>query len=268
MNILESKNKNEFDDELNKIIFMLSFNNKLPTIAGSASLASQKYYSDYDLFLDLSDKYNIDKVYKKLESILNSIINNPNLFFMELKMQLKNGKKYRWFYGDKFEYDDFKKKFDEGIDFIKLDLIARIKNIFTEISIIYKFSSSEQKKEDYIKSLTNDIKEYKKDKNYYKILKRFFSIFKQTKNYKMLKLISEFLNSDTGAKYQIISNLDTIKNLLSVYDDETTKKQAMFNLKELNLDDKLENIDNIIKDYRKDINIKALDFIKRKNLQI
>jgi len=266
MNVLQLRNKNEFDDELKKLVSMLKLNGKLPTIAGSASLKSQQFYSDYDLFLKPEKEMNAEQVYKKLENILENIFTNNDLYFTELKLQLLNGKKFRWFYNQKFDYEDFEKKFNMGVDFIKLDLIARIKNRFTEISIIYKLGFG--KKENIIDSFKNDIIELKKEKNYYKILKRFFSIFKQTNNYKMLKLLSEFFNSDIGAKYQIISNLDAIKNVLSIYSDDMTKKKALLNLKELKIDDKLQNIDKFIKDFRKDINKAALDFINRKNLKI
>jgi hypothetical protein len=266
MNILEPKAKRDYDDTLKKIIFDLKFNNELPIIAGSASLASQKYYSDIDLFLSL-DKMKADEVYNKLESILKNILSNDDLYFIELKLQTLKGKKYRWFYDDKFELNDFKKKFND-VDFIKLDIIARINNIFTEISIIYKFPNTKKEKIDFIENLKDDIQELKKEKKYYKILKRFFSIFKNTKNYKMLKLLSEFFNSDSGAKYQTISNLEAIKNVLSIYDDETTRKKAMFNLQELKLNNKLESIDKIIKDFNKEINKNALNMIERLKLKI
>lgn len=265
MNVLQLKNKNEFDDEIKKIVNMLKFDKTLPMIVGSSSLKSQQYFSDYDLFLKVSVDMSAEQVYKKLESILQNIFSNNDLFFTELKIQLINGKKYKYFYNDKFEFSDFEKKFNDNVDFIKLDFIARIKNIFTEISIIYKFGPAGSI--NIIQDLKEDIGDLKKARSYYKILKRFFSIFKQSRNEKMLKLLSEFFNSSYGAKYQIISNLEAIEKILSIYTDPDTKKKAKLNLSELKLGD-VKSIDKLIKDFRKDINDAAKDYILRLKLKI
>ena len=265
MNILETKDKNKFDGQLRTIVKNLGWEGRVPDIAGSASLASQKYYSDYDLFLDVSkEKLNSNQVYKKLEDILKQILANPNLYFMELKMELLNGNKIRWFYGDKFDKDKFDKDFNK-VKFIKLDLIARLSNIFTEISIIYNFK---QAKENIFESFKNDIEDLQKEGKFYKILKRVFSINRIKKNYPILKLITDFFNSDIGAKYQLLSNLSTINSLLDVYSDDDTKKKIELNLVELGLDKSIKSIPNLIKKLTKEINEEAKDFIKKNNIKI
>jgi hypothetical protein len=72
--------------------------------------------------------------------------------------------------------------------------------------------------------INDDIKELSKNKEYYKVLKRQFNIYKANKDYPKLLELTEYFNSDIGKKYQTKSNLEAIKKILSICKDTLTNR--------------------------------------------
>ena len=261
MDIVEQKPPSFYDDELKKIIKFLTFKKNKVELKGSSSLKSQRYFSDYDLFSvvqkeDYADFFTfITKLIQKIEAK-----EYGDVFFIELKIQLKNGRKIRFYTERKRSQLIEKKVFDKvfnKIDFIKIDLIVRIENKFTEVSCIYSFTNDNSTKEDYIKSLEADIKELKKEKKYYKILKRVFNIKKAEGDKSELVKLTKIFNSELGKEYQLISNLEALQLLLTYYQDEDTIKKIKINLKDLKLPNNIGKIDNFISEKSKKLNTQA-----------
>lgn len=256
MDILEKKQKGEFENDLKNIIKILKFKNLPIELKGSSSLKSQQYYSDFDLFTEIRLNYSVDEIFDEFRKILNNIISSYDLYFIEFKLQTKKGKKHRWYPNDEFKFEDFKKAFKD-IDFVKIDLIARIQNIFIEVSCIYKFSNNVLTTEEYISSVNKDIKELKKEKNYYKILKRMFNIYKVENNIHNIEILNKIFNSELGKKYKLISNLEAIKLLSQFYDDADTKKKIEINLTDIKEPHNISSIEKHLKKYKSDLNTQA-----------
>lgn len=266
MDILEEKQKGEFDNDLKNIIKILKFKKFPIHLKGSASLKSQQYYSDFDLFTEIRLNYNTEEIYDEFRKILNNIISSYDLYFIEFKLQTKKGEKYKWFPNDEFNYEDFKKAFKD-IDFGKIDLIARIQNIFIEISCNYIFGNKNihndyktlDKKQyaEEIKELKEGILQLKKENNYYKILKRLFSIYKLEGDYSKLEILNKIFNSELGKKYKLISNLEAIKLLSQFYDDADTKKKIEINLTDIKEPHNISSMEKHLKKYKSDLNTQA-----------
>ena len=227
MNVLEKKPKGAYHDTLRKIIKLLTFNSPLE-LKGSSSLSSQQYFGDYDLFvLEDPDK---NEFVSFINDVIQKMNDNPDLYFIELKFQDKYGKKMRIYpngqVGSPFKWED--------LDFIKLDLIARIDSIFTEISVIYGINIPDAK--NYRKSIEDDIIDLKKEGKYYKILKRKFNLAKLDNNREELLRLSGIFNGNLGKMYQIISNIEAIKTVEKYYNDPDTEKKIKVNLKDIKVD--------------------------------
>jgi hypothetical protein len=101
---------------------------------------------------------------------------------------------------------------------IKTDVIANIRDRFTEFSMIYsvfiKGKRVTPKDPPIINSLMEDILYYNKI-NPFKALKRSFALIKQNKNVKDAAVLVPILNSDLGRLYQIIADLKTLEDLLN-----------------------------------------------------
>ena len=222
MNILE---KRKIKSELYDIVKNLEIFNKPLKLAGSASLKSQQYTSDYDFNCIITIRKQ-KPIYNELKRIL-SYMNNK-LYFIEFKIEYNNGTKL------KINTKDIRLKMFKNIRFIKIDYIVFIDYVFKEVSILYLFKT--QKDGNILKTLNNDYDELMKNGEKFKALKRLFSIYKINRDYPNLKKLTNIFNSKLGKLYETNSNLKTIELLKTMHDDVLTKKRIEVNLKFLKVD--------------------------------
>jgi len=233
MDVLEPKQRGELADEVKFLLKILKFGSKSVELKGSSSLKSQRYFSDYDFFVSIK-KPTAKVAYKNLFSILENIWGDERLYFIELKLQTKDGKKVRYYPEDKPEFtvDELTEVWG-SIDFVKIDLVAYFDYRFIDVSVIYSFTDKKPTKEEYIDGLKADIKELKKEGRYYKVLKRLFNIYKVEGEKDKLLMLSKFFNSDAGLFYRKISNNEAINTVLEHYLDDTTGKRVEINRRQL-----------------------------------
>ena len=193
---------------------------------------------------------------KIFSDILDKIKNYNNCYFIELKLQKKNGNKKKFNKIDDFNKKDFD-KFYKDIDIIKIDLIFFTDYEFIEVSIIYNFSTDITSKEEYIKNINKDITELKDEGNYYKVLKRLFSIYKLNNDKPKLLYLSKIFNSVLGKQYKKISNLNTILLLLDYYKDDNILKKVEINLKGIKEPTSIKDIRNNQDKYYNKLNEEA-----------
>jgi hypothetical protein len=258
MDVLKKKPESHYEDDLKKIIKLLTFKKNKIILYGSSSLSSQRYFSDYDLYcvLDKSNKSDFYKFLSELMIRLNTI--KTDIWFIELKLYTKQGKKVRIIPGKKLSEAVYNKIYDK-LAFVHIDLICRIDSIFTKVSCVYYYSLAykEPNAGDQISSLKQSIKKLKKEHKYYRILKREFSIQKALGNKDELLRLSGIFNSDLGKEYKKISNLEALSDVLKYYHDPILIKKVMINLKHIHLPDNIEKIDDFITTKSKQLNIQA-----------
>ena len=263
MDVLALKPK--IDQDIYYILKLLQIGNNPIKLMGSANIASQKYFSDYDLFSPIN-KMSSSKMFKHIYDIFYNSLHFYNLYFIELKIQLKDGEKFKIYNIDDLNEKEFNKIYND-IDFIKFDFVFRIHNKFTEISIIYglgKKKSDEENKKEAIKSITDDMNDLYNEGNYYKFLKRKFALLKLKENIKdksELVHLSKLFNSEIGALYAHNSNLKALELLAKNYNDTDTIKKIKLNLKDIKENIPIKDISKKIKQYDNIINEKAKQYI-------
>jgi len=238
--------------ELNNFIKVLQYRDTRDThiqLLGSSALKSQQNYSDYDLFQNVKEK-NFDTVLK----ILNKTEDDVNMYLIEIKFQ-NDKRKVKC--EDIEEFIKQRKVFESmKMDMIKLDYVIYINYKLVELSIIYNLKHTNDENDDIVKRLKQDIKDYKKERNYYKSLKREFSMLLKTRNDEpRLIELSKFFNSHFGKLYVVYSNLEAIKLLKDNYDDKRAKKMIELNLKKLRV--KEDKIDVVCRELKKLFNNEA-----------
>ena len=242
MNILERR---KLKTELYDIIKNLEiFETKLK-LAGSASLRSMMYFSDYDF----NCKIRVRKptpIFNEFKRILSYV--NDKLYFIEFKIEYNDGTKVKINDPNKMRLHMFK-----NINFVKIDYIVFMDYVFKEVSIMYIFNGKKEAEEDIIKTLRDDHDELIKSGERFKSLKRLFSIYKIQKDYPNMKKLTSLFNSQLGKIYEINSNLKTILLLKTMYDDQLTMKRIDINLKFLKIDPN-DDLNKIIKENDKVLN--------------
>jgi hypothetical protein len=255
MDVLETKAPLHYKDDLKRIIKMLTFKKNKLELKGSSSLVSQRFFSDYDLFCVI-EKPDEASFVAFLQHLLKTIEESEDYWMIELKFQTKSGKKVRYYPHQPLKEADVGKVWKQ-LDFVKLDLIARIENRFTEVSVIYSMTPTVPTSEEYISSLEQDIKELKKEKKFYKVLKRQFNIHKANGDKAELLRLSKVFNGSLGEQYQLISNLEAIQMLLEHYQEPEVLKKVMVNLKDLHLEGDIDDVEKWVKDKSKKLNDEA-----------
>jgi hypothetical protein len=232
MSVLDKK---PLSDEIKDLMVMLRFDNFPVELLGSSSFKYQNYYGDYDFFTVVRSKSSTH-VLKTMNQIIKRITDNPNCYITEIKIETENGDKIRYHPPDVFiDAKQFKKLFKD-LKMIKIDFIIFSNNRFLETSIIYQFGSSEYSEKDHEKEMKKEIKEWVKDNNYFKALKRVFSLksIDEQKNKKLLIHLTNLFNSEIGSLYSIKSNMEAIELMKDSYGkDAIVKKKIAENLKSL-----------------------------------
>ena len=236
---------------------------------GTASYLYLYYFSDYDLISDIKGHYSTYNIHQEFKRIIDQID-----YFIEFKIQRLDGTKHKYFNKAGFKIDSFEKEFHD-VEYCKIDLIIYKDYFFTEVSCNYYFN---EKPINIEKSLVSNVHEQIKDKQYFKALKRIFSLLidirrstlsadapqkstrfsgDQKTNKKalvssQLEILTKLFNSEYGEKYVIVNNLKLIKLLEGKFKDKQTKLNIAHNLQVLNIENK--NIDTIIKQFTKEYN--------------
>jgi hypothetical protein len=251
--------------DINQIIAKLRYKDEPISIQGSAKLAVQKYYSDIDLFSQISEPTSAQKIYDVIRGILKAAKNDrcASLYFIELKVQNTDESKTKFNEIKDFTQSAFLRAIDgKNLDFIKIDYVLYLANTMTELSVIYSFTEPKSV-EDPLKALEDEVKEYTAEGNLFKAKKRLFSIYNiQGKTEDMVRLTRLF-NSPIGAIYQMNAQLKAVKLLLEHHSDDATRARAKFVLKELGVAPTA-NIDEIIKENDDKIQRETLQFFKKK----
>lgn len=266
----EKKQMSQIDKNIKNV--MLSFEilkNKIYP-AGSAFSRSIKYYSDYDLVSYIeTKKYKNEKVYDDFKKIFNKIEDSPNLYFLEFKIQQKNGDKQKYYDIDDITKKSFLLYFSDNTDFCKIDFLLWSSNRFVEVSIIYYFDSesitmmkgnnkNEIEKEKIVRRLKDDAYDYKNDGNYFKAMKRLYSVANINNDSNIKKKLESVFNSVLGEKYQLKSKYEALLKAHETFGEQPNiKKRINLELYELGDQVKPEQIDAKIKELETFINNNA-----------
>jgi hypothetical protein len=256
MDILEKKN---IPQGLLEYINPLRYDNGQIFLVGSASLIRMNYASDIDLMTYIHPNA---ELYNNIKSILDKTDGIDNMYFIEGKVQYNNDKKNRWYNKDKFKPSMVKDYKD--INFIKLDYIVLIHGLFTELSIIYTVNTGGENPNEIIESVQKDYNDFVKEGQYYKAMKRLFTIIKlkgedKTHN-KLTDMTKVLFNSDVGKLYKETSVLKAIVLYNNKFKDNRTAEYVYNNL---GYKDNINNINKHIEENENIYNADALAYYKK-----
>jgi len=252
-------------------------------IIGSGSDKKIKYKSDYDLveYINLKKTVTLTDIYHDFLNKFKYVQKHPTIFITDFKCGMNSdGEPLRW------KYQDMKKgykmvdgnhiTFQEALKYkttCKMDIIAILDDKLYEFSENYYFKSkhpinyteSDQSYDVILNSLLYSYDEYMNvQHNYFKGLKRAYSIYKLKHDPKQKKLIP-FFNSYLGNYNKIRSDLKLIQFMKHRISKEIYDKNVGFikeQIKGLKDGDKFHgNVNTLYKQIDNYINQKTLDFI-------
>ncbi len=225
--------RTNFDDVVKDALDTCKYKEYPIKVVGSASLLSQQYFGDFDAITAISTKETAQNIYDEFNKIFESINRNTNLYFIEFKIQTEK-KKIRYYREDKLDLSAIEKNYDDII-FFKLDLSVWTENHFVDFSVVYNLFADKLSLPHLINGLNKDIADLVDDGQYYKALKRKYSIYKIKGDTEQMKKLNDVFNSDLGLKYKVASNLEAMDLVKEHYKDDLTKKRMKINLDYLKL---------------------------------
>lgn len=225
----------DYNNSLTKVMNLMSITRKYKVV-GSANLRTSEFIQDFDVDEMFKAKGNeqkiLDSLTAKFKDIFKISHKNLALFITDFKAGMDTSYpedddrfKLRWNKEDmKNGYKilgNGEKKFfrDCLMDKVrmKLDMIYLLDGEYVELSEIYRLQINGRKNYDdanIVAELKKEVEKYKKEGNYYKVLKREFSLLKhQGKNKnRQIQLINLF-NSNAGLLNNLINQLKIIQNV-------------------------------------------------------
>jgi hypothetical protein len=252
MDILEVKNVEDYDNDVIKFLSHFEFPGTKIKFEGSSKYAHLKYKSDYDVLFPVKTSTPASEVFTNLSRVLERIEKDPDTYFTELKMQTKDNQKFRFYHGDSLSFSQFAEHYDTNLKYFKIDMVIYVKNRFFETSGTYRLMPDPTLSRDkVIKDLKDDISKHKQEGNYYKVLKRMFSLYVMDRNREQVEFLISIFNSELGRLYEKICNLKAIELVHEFYPDEKTKERIDTNLSLLHENFDLKKLDRKINDYNK-----------------
>lgn len=227
--LVTRKQAHEYPDNLIHAMHILKFADVRPVLGGSASIKTIKYFGDFDLISRIPPRtYDAQESYAQLTGIMKRSKETNFLILDEVKFQTDKMK-----YRKMISKSQFVKIYDD-LELVKYDYILWAGGIFYELSSIYSFKSG-GKLEDFLKSIYEELPEHKDEGNWFKILKRLYSISNLQKDSTTLKLLTDFFNRH-GKGYRIMSNLQAIEKAYKLDKSRETLERIAQNLGELGYD--------------------------------
>ncbi len=242
-NILKKKLVSSYSLPFKKIINLVTFD-KSTVPVGSFVYKEQKYPGDIDIREVIKEGGTkgtaIKKIVKDIQSIIRKIVNEPGFYVADFKAGLderfpNDRDKYivRWedfelLQGYKFLPGNKKITLEKAIQdptIVKLDVWAPVNGRYIEASNFLILEEVDKNgkirllngpQPDYLNSIREDIQLYfsPSEFNAFKATKREWLIAASLKDYKVLQLIDPLITGDTGVLYQVISDINTILDMI------------------------------------------------------
>jgi hypothetical protein len=222
MDILREKDlKLDFSNDVLDIIELMDLTDNI-SLVGSMNLKSMIYANDYDCFEQIKVQ-NFDIVLTKWKLNISDILHKKDVYIGDIKCGVDKKKEpLRWKpkdvmngyvlqNGQQFDIIDCMKSGEMW----KIDVIALINNVFKEFSCVYDINTNKNEIQTKMThSLRKDVQEKYKEHDYFKCLKRIFSISQMSKDDKATQYIYPYLVGDLGILSNLISDIGTIQYLI------------------------------------------------------
>jgi hypothetical protein len=241
---------NDYMNPLIETFDLLSISTKYKVL-GSAALKSTLYINDYDLHDYFKSKSSsaFHRITQHFKDLFEKTYNSSNKWIIDFKCGIDESYprdddryKLRWSREDikkgyKILGNGRKKSFQECIldkIVMKIDYVLLLNGQFIDMSEIYNISikgKNNSSKDNIEQELKHEIEKYKSEGNYFKALKREYSLLRFTgKNHKRMEKLTQLFNSEAGYTNKIINELNLIKLMCDQSFRPVNKKDIEMNL--------------------------------------
>ena len=231
MDLLEKRTLEDFDKEALNLLGYFELQSSRSKINGSSQYKHLLYRSDYDVMTVVSRSTPPQQLFEELTNAIQKIDQGRETYFTELKLETKGGEKYRTFPGESLSQDTLTRHYAD-LAFVKLDMVMLVKNRFYEASCVYRFQAEASlTTQDVIADMDAEVRTFLREKNYYKALKRLYSLAVLRNSRAEIESLTRVFNSELGREYERFCNLKAMELVHEHYKDKSTLERMRTNLR-------------------------------------
>lgn len=220
------------DSNITDVFHFLELKGEHNYIIGSCRIRNILYANDYDL----NSRFNttesrLTQMYKEFKQMHEKAMNNPDYYILDFKCGMVDDEPIRWKYKDVMKgtilFQNKLYTFEECLqhpnNLIKLDICFLQHDIFTDINCVYKFHivknvkdlnrSKNEERSKTKKEMLEEIKVLTAEGEYYKVMKKYFSLSKMTGE--IDESLMNIINSDYGMFYKFISFMKLVEAMIN-----------------------------------------------------
>jgi len=179
-------------------------------VIGSGALRPIIYAGDYDANEIL--KQSPAQVAKGLKDVVRRLKKMPKVIIGDIKLGGTMDEPRRWKPEELLKSNLTQAIGEPGLR--KIDAVANVNGRYIEFSTVYLYPKEELNTKDYIKDLQRAAREKIGDGNYWKALKRWFSIQRLRGVKKDVEELIPIFNGDLGILYSVMSDIEVLMYLI------------------------------------------------------
>lgn len=207
-----------------EIIQAMSLSGKIKLL-GSMTLRNQLYAGDFDMN-EIVPVSSIDDAVERFQKMISRLLQMKDVFIGDIKAGEIDDEPVRWTPKQCLKgsvlVNGRRMTLEEAFQsptMTKVDVVGYTdQQKFQDFSCIYTFKQGSRILNpidlDPNKGLREDIQEYEREGNYFKVLKRMYAFARLKKQKKVLEKMNPILNGDLGRIYSLLSDISTILYLL------------------------------------------------------
>lgn len=231
--------------------------------------AQQAFAADFD-FVSKIEEWDEQSCFESIQQILQNIEQVSYLFFVELKIQNKDGSKVKIYKIEDFNEESFNLSFnEENVEYCKIDGVVDLDGVFKEVSAIYFLSDTPLDNQKYQDELLKDAKDKYADGKPYKALKRMFMAEKlqgrlgRKVDMDLVRNITDFFNSEVGKLYERMNQIDAALIFHDKYNGPNDMRRLDRFIRNIGLSGiNVLQLPKVSEEYNKIIQREALKFFK------
>jgi hypothetical protein len=196
-------------------------------VIGSASLRSIQFVGDYDANETIQGSP--EKVAKGLQGVVRKLQKLPDVIIGDIKCGGTMDEPLRWTPAQIIAGKNGHTTLTEAVSqdaMKKIDAVGLVGGRYVELSVVYLFPRESLDNKALAGILKEEIKAQLAEKNYWKAMKRFFSLNRLT-NLKKAESMVPIFNGDMGRLYSVITDIATLLYLLENKQGSTEKMRAV-----------------------------------------
>lgn len=219
---MEKEFPRNYSEDVVRVLEALSLDGKGKNlmVVGSASLRSIQYAADYDAN-DYAYDMSSSELAARLKDVIRRLQKIPDLAIGDIKCGMRGEEPIRWKPAQLLKGVGLVEAIDSG-GMIKIDTASVVGTRYVEIGCVYVRDEGQRDEKTIIAELEADTVDQVREKDYWKALKRIFSLARLREDNVRIKRLTDLFNGDLGRLYSVLADIKLLIYLIEEKKGDTS----------------------------------------------